>query len=207
MDPVTSIYWPTIRQIVAGLLELGASPHDALAGVADLGLIWSREGDSRAADIAAALATVPSQVEALAHGRDLGPGTRRRMRRYAGVETFEDARIREEDARRERVRRYREAPAVVDWADRHVAIRRRLRNHREAREALADALGAKLSTHQARRIRCPDCSRRSVWYWLEPGSMSSARCGHSASCGWRGELLFLAEIVGADRNHRIAGDP
>lgn len=63
----------------------------------------------------------------------------------------------------------------------------------DERYTLAVALGAKISgdPQVARRIQCPSCDRNSVFFYIEPDRMRTARCGHRKSCGWWG---FLGEF-------------
>jgi hypothetical protein len=71
-----------------------------------------------------------------------------------------------------------------------------LNNSREAREQAAVALGATVRGDRAEDVLCPKCHRQSVWFWLEPGPQSTARCQHRNSCGWWG---YLDELVGPSR--------
>lgn len=43
----------------------------------------------------------------------------------------------------------------------------------------------------ARGIRCPRCSRPSVWYAIVPERWYGAACAHRRSCGWSGALSDL----------------
>lgn len=74
--------------------------------------------------------------------------------------------------------------------------RHRLRTSRDVRERAAQWLGARISGRRAERVACPSCGRRSVWFWLEPGRMSTAQCNHRDSCGWWGHLDELLEQQG-----------
>jgi hypothetical protein len=71
--------------------------------------------------------------------------------------------------------------------------RLRLAREPEARHRAAEYLGARVSGRRADAIRCPACDRPSVWFWLEPGRMSAARCSHRNSCGWYGPLDLLLD--------------
>ncbi len=70
-----------------------------------------------------------------------------------------------------------------------------LRSRRDIRERAAQWLQAHLRGNRAEHIRCPRCGRPSVWFWLEPGAQSTARCSHRNSCGWWGHL---DELLGTD---------
>ncbi len=71
--------------------------------------------------------------------------------------------------------------------------RYRLRTSREVRERAAAWLGATIRGRRADNVTCPSCERRSVWFWLEPGRMSTAQCSHRKSCGWWGHLDELLD--------------
>jgi hypothetical protein len=71
--------------------------------------------------------------------------------------------------------------------------RYRLRTSREVGERAARWLDAHLTGTRAERIPCPGCGRPSVWFWLEPGRMSTAVCDHRNSCGWWGHLDELLD--------------
>lgn len=73
-----------------------------------------------------------------------------------------------------------------------------LNTSREAREHAAEMLGATVRSNRAEDIVCPGCQRRSVWFWLEPGAQSTARCQHRNSCGWWGYLDVLLRRQGRD---------
>lgn len=87
--------------------------------------------------------------------------------------------------------------AVTAWtpgaADRE--MRRRLREEPAAREALALAIGARLTgsgpDQRASGIRCPACGARSVWFLVEPAKQRRAYCNHRNTCGWNGPLEEL----------------
>lgn len=64
----------------------------------------------------------------------------------------------------------------------------------QVRLDLATRLGARISDTRAYNIRCPQCSRNSVWFFLNPGKKNSAGCNHQGqSCGWNGGLWRLAQ--------------
>ena len=67
-----------------------------------------------------------------------------------------------------------------------------------ARERAASHLGATVRSGRAEHITCPGCGRRSVWFWLKPGQMSTAACKHKNSCGWWGHLDTLLDARGRD---------
>ena len=76
-------------------------------------------------------------------------------------------------------------------ASRPSSARGVLNTSREAREHAAEMLGATVRSNRAEDIVCPGCQRRSVWFWLEPGAQSTARCQHKKTCGWWGYLDTL----------------
>lgn len=76
---------------------------------------------------------------------------------------------------------------------------RRLATDASVRARAAEHLGARIGDRWARNIPCPRCGEPSVWFWLEPGRMSSAACAHKNSCGWRGPLHELLDEAG--RSH------
>ena len=77
--------------------------------------------------------------------------------------------------------------------DPRAAAERLLSQDPDARRRLADALGAAIGTgtggvEVARRVLCPSCGRRAVWFALDRGR---AFCNHRGSCGWSGRLHEL----------------
>ena len=60
-----------------------------------------------------------------------------------------------------------------------------------ARANLASVNGWSVSSGTARRIPCPQCNRRSVYYVIE--SERKAKCGHEASCGG---VFWLDQLAG-----------
>jgi len=88
--------------------------------------------------------------------------------------------------------RTRIAPA----ADLDRDLKRRLRHEPRFRELWCDRLGGSIVNGYARRILCPQCSRNSVWYVIDPAEKKGAQCNHDApppdgSCGWFGNLWEL----------------
>ena len=75
---------------------------------------------------------------------------------------------------------------------------RRLATDPEVRRRAAEHLNATVRESRAERIPCPKCGRPSVWFWLDPSRMRTARCNHRNSCGWYGRLEDLLEPQGAD---------
>ncbi|MDP2305529.1 MAG: hypothetical protein Q8P18_05840 [Pseudomonadota bacterium] len=73
----------------------------------------------------------------------------------------------------------------------------RLNTEPSVRRNAAEALHAKVRDNRADGIPCPRCARRSVWFWLNPGEMKTARCDHLNSCGWWGRLDELLDAAGA----------
>ena len=64
-------------------------------------------------------------------------------------------------------------------------------NSKEARTRKANELGAVIKDGIARKILCPRCNRKTVWFGLDPGQKSSAECNHKNSCGWFGFVNTL----------------
>lgn len=85
------------------------------------------------------------------------------------------------------------------------AVRRLLRTSREHRERAAQLLGARILARRAEGMRCPACGRRSVWFWLEPGTQDGARCQHQRTCGWWGGLDELLRQGGLDDGRGLEG--
>jgi predicted RNA-binding Zn-ribbon protein involved in translation (DUF1610 family) len=81
-------------------------------------------------------------------------------------------------------------PGRIPWtakaADDEMA--RRLRLEPSARQLLAERLGVVTDQH-ARKVKCPKCGDRSVW-WMIHGT-GYAKCSHLNSCGWLGPLTSL----------------
>ncbi len=59
-------------------------------------------------------------------------------------------------------------------------------NSKEAREKKASDLGATITDGVARKIKCPSCGRKTVWFGIDPEPKKSAECNHKNSCGWFG---------------------
>ncbi len=72
------------------------------------------------------------------------------------------------------------------------AARKRAKTDPRTRENIAHAIGASIRDGMARRIRCPQCNRQSVWYGIDAEQSTSARCNHANSCGWWGSVYDLA---------------
>ena len=75
--------------------------------------------------------------------------------------------------------------------------RKVLRRDGDARRRAADWLGASIAGRRAENTPCPACGRPSVWFWLEPGALSTAQCHHKNSCGWWGHLDELLDAHGS----------
>lgn len=71
---------------------------------------------------------------------------------------------------------YRPVEGQLEWRDPAV------------RKAFAIRLGYELDDERAFHGTCPSCGRKSVWFFLDPTSRSSAECNHRLTCGWRGGL-------------------
>ena len=74
--------------------------------------------------------------------------------------------------------------------------RKVLRRDGDARRRAADWLDASVAGRRAEKVPCPECGRPSVWFWLEPGALSTAQCHHKNSCGWWGHLDELLDAHG-----------
>ncbi len=63
------------------------------------------------------------------------------------------------------------------------------------RQSIAVSKGGRITGDIVRGIVCPNCNRRSVWFYIDPSShaipMYSARCNHKNSCNWYGKLTEL----------------
>ena len=87
-------------------------------------------------------------------------------------------------------------PVVVEGGQAERAIRRRLQVDPAARRALGRLLGGAVGEDLIRRVRCPSCSRPSVWWPVDPARRKTALCNHRNSCGWFGQLDTLAYALG-----------
>lgn len=63
----------------------------------------------------------------------------------------------------------------------------------EQRRDLASALGAKVRGDRARDVLCPQCGKRSAWFYVSTvgHTFGGAACKHRNSCGWAGGLRAL----------------
>ena len=72
------------------------------------------------------------------------------------------------------------------------------------RQQIADGLSGQIVGNIARRIICPQCQKRTVWFKIDIGynpnlergesqnlDMTTARCNHLDNCGWRGRINEL----------------
>ncbi len=86
----------------------------------------------------------------------------------------------------------RNSPVRVPARLQSHVIRRRLARDPQARERVAEALGATVAgcgdKVRAERVMCPNCGRQSAWFWITPDRQTRARCQHLNSCGWSGRL-------------------
>jgi hypothetical protein len=64
-------------------------------------------------------------------------------------------------------------------------------NSKEARTRKAYEVGAVITDGVARKIKCPKCNRRSVWFGLDPEQKKTAECNHKKTCGWFGFVNAL----------------
>jgi len=119
-----------------------------------------------------------------------------KIERGIGAKTYEELeadKVKEEKARRRKAMQRRQVPQVN--YEREMA--KRLKTEPEARVLLARELQAKIKgqPQTASGILCPACSRRSVWFFIEPEGKTSASCNHQNSCSWWGSLYDLARAV------------
>mgnify|MGYP003654285263 CR=1 FL=1 len=77
------------------------------------------------------------------------------------------------------------------FGDQEHRAKQRLKHDPQARDALGDFLNASNTGGMVRRVECPSCGRRAVWYVVDPERKSSAECNHRNSCGWSGPLWAL----------------
>ena len=83
-------------------------------------------------------------------------------------------------------------PLAVKARHRDRALAALLRSDPYARLELARQLGAATDGETlARRVECPQCGRRDVWFPIHPARRASAQCNHISSCGWFGDLFTL----------------
>lgn len=87
-------------------------------------------------------------------------------------------------------------PSTTTGGNLGAEIRRRLNEDPAARRALGRVLGGAVGEELVRRVRCPSCSRPSVWWPVDPARRRSALCNHRNSCGWWGHLDALAYALG-----------
>ena len=84
-----------------------------------------------------------------------------------------------------------EVPRRVPWsakaADEELA--RRLRLDPVARQMLGERVGGVVLERHVRKVKCPKCGDRSVW-WMVDGT-GFAKCSHLNSCGWMAPLQEL----------------
>jgi len=110
----------------------------------------------------------------------------------------------------ERLPRRVKLPAVayrvpVDTSGGSAAQRALLRTDAAARLRAAEAMGATVAGAVARRMECPRCGRRSVWYVVDPIRKATASCNHQPggkrgdACGWYGSVFdLLVAVRGAE---------
>lgn len=67
----------------------------------------------------------------------------------------------------------------------------RLWSDPEYRRSYAAVVGGRVTGRAVRGITCPNCERKSVYYYVYSGKDRSARCNHRSSCGWYGALIEL----------------
>jgi len=81
----------------------------------------------------------------------------------------------------------------ITFDSREKAAQYLLSTEMSARLALAEKLGATFSedNETAKKMTCPDCSRKSVYFAVNPNTSAWARCNHQNSCGWWGPVHQL----------------
>ena len=94
-------------------------------------------------------------------------------------------------------RRPASEPVTVPPELAYAVAARRLSNDPDVRRRAAEHLQATVRETRAERIACPKCGRPSVWFWIDPSVMKTARCNHRNSCGWWGRLEDLLDGAGA----------
>ena len=82
-------------------------------------------------------------------------------------------------------------PSSVSYGDVQNELKNRLAQCPDMRARWAMEMGANVSDGVARDAGCPQCKRRSVWWWIDPSQRRSAACNHKNSCGWYGQLWLL----------------
>jgi len=122
-----------------------------------------------------------------------------RIRQKTNTHRFDDVtRIKIADEVRQyeaRVKRYKETTIAPGNLKAHLA--RRLKTDYAARFEMAHKLGAHIcgNPQRADKITCPQCSRKTAYFYIEPGARNVAKCKHESSCGWFGNLLLLARSI------------
>lgn len=96
-----------------------------------------------------------------------------------------------------RARRREETRRVVAKmvSERPATVKRLLSVDQDAREGVARQLGGVVANGIARRVPCPSCGRKSVWFAIEKGW---AHCDHRSSCGFDGPLDIVAGTTGSE---------
>lgn len=69
----------------------------------------------------------------------------------------------------------------------------RLATDAETRKRAGEYLDGRIAGNRAEDIVCPSCTRASVWFWIDPTKMKTARCKHLKSCGWWGHVSELLD--------------
>ena len=114
---------------------------------------------------------------------DLSPQLAQAQAAHAAELAEQEARRRKQAAKR--------VLARLD-GDSQRARRLALRSDPDTRRSEGARMGGVVTDSIARRICCPSCGRRSVWYSLTGGD---ARCDHQSSCGYRAPLEQLVQEV------------
>ena len=110
-----------------------------------------------------------------------------------GAKTYEEADVEKvEDAKRRARKAIKRTRVPLVNHEREMA--KRLKTEPAARLLLARELQGAIrgAPETASAILCPACTRRSVWFFIEPEGKTSASCN---SCGWWGSLYDLARAV------------
>ena len=176
-------------------LHLSRSARDALDGPDDgfswhIGELWML-----AASVSPATLQYLCAVELWDGSYEEGPTTWR-FRKKTGNWSFEDLeRIRiADEVRTAEARRARYKRSTVSAGNLEAHLARKLKTDYTARFEMAHRMGAKITGHPQRadKIKCPQCGRHTVYFYIEPGARNVAKCKHETSCGWYGNLLQLA---------------
>ena len=168
-------------EIVAGNREIAIIPRSGFELFVWIGSFALSDlcSDQIRASIVHARTADPDRLLDLCHevaGTTRSPGDLwGRLRRFRGVETH-----------KERAERLKPRPYVRRrvYRDPDREAQRLLMEDPDARYRLGIAIGGRAQGKQIKGILCPNCGRRSVYYYIDPrvNRDKSARCNHRNSC-------------------------